>query len=77
MKKARGPKQAGRFIVSNGREIYGELTLAGDKTSLYLQDEDEFSTRDVPGRRITGVLRDLTKVSLIDCVTMSGTGSVT
>ena len=77
MKKARGSKQAGRFIVSNGREIYGELTLAGDKTSLYLQDEDEFSTRDVPGRRITGVLRDLTKVSLIDCVTMSGKGSVT
>ena len=77
MKKARGSKQAGRFIVSNGREIYGELTLAGDNTSLYLQDNDEFSTRDVPGRRITGVLRDLTKVSLIDCVTMSGTGSVT
>lgn len=72
-----GKKRAGRFSVSPGREIYGELTLAGSKTSLYLQDKDQIDTRAVSGRCITGVLHDLTRVSLIDCVTVPGTGSVT
>ena len=68
-------KCAGKFTVPPGRDIYGELTLSRAKTSLYLQDKDEFSTLAVSDRYIKGVLNDLTKVSLIRCITMSGPGS--
>jgi ApeA N-terminal domain 1 len=68
-------KRSGKFTVPPGREIYGELTLAGNETSLYLQDNEDFSTHAIPGRCIRGVLHDLTRISLIDCVTMSGMGS--
>lgn len=61
-------RQAGTFTIVPGRDVYGELTLAGRKTSLYLHDKEFFWTRDT--RYLTGVLHDLTKVSLIDCVTI-------
>jgi ApeA N-terminal domain 1/Apea-like HEPN len=69
-----GSKQPGRFAVSPGREVLGELTLLGPKTSLYLHDKDEFSTQAIPNQYIKGILHDLTKISLIKCVTMSGPG---
>ena len=53
----------------------GELTFSGRKTSLYLYDKDLFITHPIPYQYIKGVLNDLTKVSLIDCITTSGTGS--
>lgn len=74
MEKLEGSKQTGRFTVSPGKEIYGELTLAGQKTSLYLQDGEYFDTRSLPSGCVTGVLNDLTKVSLIHCITPA-TGS--
>lgn len=67
--------RAGRFTLPLGKEILGELTLAGAKTSLYLHDRDEFAAHAIPDQYIRGVLHDLTKVSLIRCVTMSGTGT--
>jgi hypothetical protein len=60
-------KQAGTFTISPGKEVHGELTLAGAKTSLYLHDKEFFWTRDI--RSMKGVLHDLTKVSLINCIT--------
>jgi ApeA N-terminal domain 1/Apea-like HEPN len=72
--KSDQPKRAGKFILGPEKEIYGELILAGAKTSLYLQDRGEFSTHAIPDKYIKGVLHDLTKVSLIRCVTMSGPG---
>jgi len=66
---------AGKFTSPPGRDIYGELTLSGAKTLLYLHDKDEFSTLAIPDQYIKGVLNDLTKVSLIRCITMWGPGS--
>jgi hypothetical protein len=74
MEKRDASKRAGNFAVAPGRDVYGELTLSRAKTSLYLRDKNEFSPQPIPQRYIQGVLHDLTKVSLIDCVTMSGPG---
>src|SRR5208337_4819611 len=57
----------GRFYVAPDRAIHGELTLDADKTSLYLHDTEPFRVNN--STTLTGVLHDLTKVSLIDCVT--------
>jgi hypothetical protein len=65
----RRSKHVGRFVLAPDEDIYGELTVAGSLTSLYLYDRKEFQTHVVPHQYITGVLHDLTKVSLIHCVT--------
>ena len=62
-------KRAGQFTLAPGEEIYGELTFVGKDTSLYLRDKDEFNTHAAPNQYINGVLHDLTKISLIKCVT--------
>ena len=66
-------KQAGTFTISTGRNIFGELTLARGRTSLYLHDSQPFYTHDI--RHLNGVLHDLTKVSLVKCITTSGPGT--
>ena len=69
-------KQSGKFrLGASAKDLHGELTLAGSKSSIYLQDNDFFDAFPKPHRCITGVLLDLTRVTLIDCVTMSGTGN--
>lgn len=76
MEELEGVKQSGKFrLAASGKDLHGELTLAGSKTSIYLQDDDFFDAFPKPRRCITGVLLDLTRVTLIDCVTISGTGS--
>jgi hypothetical protein len=76
MEELEGLKQNGKFrVAASGKDLHGELTLAGSKTSIYLQDDDFFETFPKPHRCITGVLLDLTRVTLLDCITMSGTGS--
>ena len=75
MEKLEESKQTGTFTVSPGRDVYGELTLKGPKTSLYLQDKMFFDTHAIPDLCVKGVLHDLTKVSLIQCITTSGPGS--
>jgi len=64
--------QAGIFTVSPGEDIYGQLTVARAETSLSLHHNESFNMHDVP--HIHGVLHDLTKVSLIDCIS-PGVGS--
>ena len=71
--KSEDSNQAGRFILS-GKELHGELTLAGANTSLYLHDKEHLNIRVIPNGCITGVLHDLTKISRIDCIAMAGTG---
>ena len=71
-----GLKQNGRFrLAASGKDLHGELTLAGSKSSIYLQDDESFDAFPKPHRCITGVLLDLTRITLVDCITMSGTGS--
>src|SRR5690348_4780320 len=69
-------KRAGKFTISPGKELYGELLFKGPKTSLTLQDRLPFSTHEIPDGCITGTFHDdLTKVSLIQCITLSEPGS--
>lgn len=65
-------RQAGTFTISPGKDIYGELTLARAKTSLYVRDKEFFNIHGI--RNLNGILHDLTRVSLIDCIT-PGVGS--
>jgi hypothetical protein len=65
----RKSKNAGQFTLAPGKKIYWELTFAGPETLLYLYDRQEFETHAAPHQYITGVLHDLTKVSLINCLT--------
>jgi ApeA N-terminal domain 1/Apea-like HEPN len=69
--KLKQSKQAGIFSISPGRDIYGELTLAGDDTILYLRDKDFFQASAIPDQCVRGVLHDLTKVTLVKCITTS------
>jgi hypothetical protein len=76
VKEVEGVKQSGKFrLAPSGKELHGELKLAGSKTSIYLQDEEFFEAFPKPRRCITGILLDFTRVTLIDCITNSGTGS--
>jgi hypothetical protein len=69
MDQTEGIKWTGRFNISPEKEISGDLTLAGPKTSLYLHDKDKFGLHNIQNQCIKGRLHDLTKVTLIDCVT--------
>ena len=69
--KLKQSKQAGTFSISPNRDVYGELTLAGDDTFLYLRDKELIHASAIPDRCIKGILRDLTKVTLIKCITRS------
>ena len=67
-----GRKQAGKFHV-DGREIFGELTVSGAETLLYLRDDEPFNDRTFSDGCIHGTLHDLEMVSLFDCIS-SGVG---
>jgi hypothetical protein len=67
-------KRAGTFYTSPEKEIYGELTLAGAKSRLYLHSRENFDTHNI-SRCLHGTLLDLSKGSLIDCVTPPVPGS--
>jgi len=57
------------FTVSPDRVVYGELTYAGRETSLRLTDSTHFDTYPIQGGCLKGTLHDLTRVSLLRCVT--------
>ena len=57
--------QSGTFSIASDQKISGILTLAGDSTSLYVWSEDPINIS--PDWTITGILDDLTRVSLIGC----------
>ena len=72
--KLKGSKRSGTFRILSDKEIYGELTLVGAESSLYLQDPQYFDTCGIRAC-VKGILLDLTKVSLIDCVAPQTPGS--
>ena len=61
-------RRSGVFSLAENRQVHGELKIRGEATSLYLHDKEFFTTQNVPGRCIRGVLHDLTHVTLVDCV---------
>jgi ApeA N-terminal domain 1 len=69
-------KRSGIFTIPSGKEVQGELTFYGPNTSLYLHNKEDFDLSKIIGGCVKGVLHDLTKVTLIDCVPPFGTGYV-
>ncbi len=65
----------GTFTVAPDREVHGTLLLDGLKTSLHVWDSNPFSITPSSGKTITGILNDLTKVSLIECITPGAPGT--
>lgn len=61
-------RRSGVFSLGEDKHIHGELKMRGEATLLYLHDKEFFTTHNVPGRCIRGVLHDLTYVTLVDCV---------
>jgi hypothetical protein len=68
-------QEIGEFDLGNGNQLVGVLKLAGPQTSLTLHSKEFFHPITTPGGFIRGLLRDLTKVSLIDCIS-PGAGTV-
>jgi hypothetical protein len=66
----------GKFTVAPGKEVYGELRVAGKESSLYVQDDDYFHDLSPANGCITGTLHDLTKVTLFQCARLKRGGSV-
>ncbi len=64
-------KQSGTFTLLSGKDVYGELSLRGRNTSLYLQDRNSFERHDISGHCVKGILHDLTKVTLLQCTPSS------
>jgi hypothetical protein len=58
------------FELKEGRSIFGELRIDGPKSLLCLYDAHSFNARGLEDASVQGVLRDLTKVSLLDCVSL-------
>ncbi len=67
--------KSGKFWIAPDRCVDGELRVAGKETLLYLRDDKFFDVLSVPDGCMTGTLHDLTKVTLIQCVTTEGFGS--
>ncbi|MGB8032044.1 MAG: HEPN domain-containing protein [Terracidiphilus sp.] len=75
MKKKDGKQsRSGKFTLNTQNEVYGELKIDGEASSLYVHDKEYF-TPAIPDRCIKGELHDLTKVTLIDCVAPPVPGS--
>ncbi len=67
MKTYRNPSvRSGIFMISPDQKANGTLTLAGPNTSLYIWDDNSLEISS--GTTITGILDDLSKVSLIKCI---------
>ena len=66
-------KHPGKFTISSGKEVFGELTIAGQNSSLYAWDDNLIDVREIFSS-ITGTLHDLKKVTLVNCVKPSRPG---
>lgn len=70
-----GAKLGGWFGLNDERQVLGDLTIAGQNTSLYLHDADIIHFNNNDECNLTGVLHDKTKVTLVDCHVRSMLGS--
>ena len=75
MNELEGSKHSGTFAISTSPKIYGELSCAGQSSSVYLRDDEFFDVLNIPDQCIYGVLHDFTKVTLMNCVTTLGLGT--
>lgn len=64
----------GTFNLSPTRKVAGELSWQGEDSYLYIGDD--YKLHDLDQSTITGYLHDLKKVTLIDCVGIGGSGTV-
>lgn len=64
----------GKFVIASGKELWGELHVAGKDSMLYLRDDEEFNPYVSTDDCVTGVLHDLTKVTLLNCLNVTGVG---
>lgn len=71
MKKYGKSKQTGRFNLSGGLEIIGELNLKGRSTTLNLHSDKYFDVLEE--KDILGEFLDRSKVSLINCIRQKST----
>ena len=69
MKKFKDFRKSGLFRISSDIKVPGELSLQGGATSLDLYSTSFFDTH--ASEDMTGILYDRSKVSLINCITMS------
>lgn len=69
-----GSKYSGKFAV-DGKEIDGELTFSGADTHLLLHHPEFFRPDNIDDQCVFGTLRDLTRVSLLQCLAPSISGS--
>jgi len=72
MEKFKDFRKSGKFKLSSGIEVTGELSLQAGATSLDLYSNTFFDTHK--SEDIAGTLHDRSKVSLIGCITVSGPG---
>lgn len=64
----------GKFVIAPGKELWGELHVAGKNSLLYVRDDERFDPHVSSDACITGVLHDLTKVTLLKCINLTGLG---
>ena len=64
----------GKFVIGSGKELFGELHVAGKDSLLYLRDDERFDPHVTIDGFITGVLHDLTRVTLLKCINLTGIG---
>ncbi len=64
----------GKFAIGPGRQLDGELRIAGEGTSLYLRDDVFIDVGSITDGYVAGILQDLTKVSLIQCIALEEAG---
>lgn len=69
-----GLQYSGRFEI-DGKTLDGELKFDASRTNLYVHCPEFFLANNVEDRCVKGVLRDLTKVSLFECLSSGGSGS--
>lgn len=73
MDKFKDFRKSGSFVIADGTELNGELELKRGATSLNLYSMSFFQTLD--SKDILGTFHDRSKVSLIGCITLSGSGT--
>lgn len=66
--------KSGKFVIASGKELWGELRVAGKNSLLYLRDDERFDPFVRSDGLITGALHDLTKVTLLKCINLTGLG---
>lgn len=69
-----GTKYSGRFQI-DGQALDGDLTFNGSRTNLHVHSQSFFRPDHIEDRCVKGLLHDLTKVSLIECLADGAPGS--